>query len=47
MGAGGFVGNAIATRLERDDLPVLRPRHWPRAVTPKCCAITWSWLRRW
>ena len=24
MGAGGFVGNAIATRLERDDLPVLR-----------------------
>ena len=24
MGAGGFVGNAIAARLERDDLPVLR-----------------------
>lgn len=24
MGAGGFVGNAIATRLERDDVPVLR-----------------------
>ena len=24
MGAGGFVGNAIATRLERDALPVLR-----------------------
>jgi UDP-glucose 4-epimerase len=24
MGAGGFVGNAIATRLERDHVPVLR-----------------------
>lgn len=24
MGAGGFVGNAIATRLERDRMPVLR-----------------------
>src|SRR5207302_1549115 len=24
MGAGGFVGNAIATRLERDGVPVLR-----------------------
>jgi nucleoside-diphosphate-sugar epimerase len=24
MGAGGFVGNAIATRLERDNLPILR-----------------------
>ncbi|HEY2538970.1 MAG TPA: SDR family oxidoreductase [Stellaceae bacterium] len=24
MGAGGFVGNAIATRLERDNVPVLR-----------------------
>lgn len=24
MGAGGFVGNAVATRLERDNVPVLR-----------------------
>src|SRR5579859_3465992 len=24
MGAGGFVGNAIAARLERDEVPVLR-----------------------
>jgi UDP-glucose 4-epimerase len=35
MGAGGFVGNAIAARLERDNVPVLRlGRHDVDLLTP-------------